>query len=268
MSVQQQSFSWLFSSSPLLGATNISPDGSQFTAVLQEDFRLPVNAGNVTIEVNTATIWYNTFNITEKNNQFQFRRSGGPGILTILIPPGLYSFDVLNNQIQTQLNVIGVTNYRLVASQPNQRVYESFTVQANGIVETFWPEGTFYELVGFNLNRTTVFPNTVAAAYIGDRTARFNTTDYYLLHSSLVSRGIRTNGTFLQTIAQVPINQPPGSELYYNPMNPVKTSARELEGAVVSQVTCLLTDSQNQPVNTQGEAYTVGVVIRWEIPLY
>lgn len=268
MSVQQQSFSWLFSSSPLLGATNISPDGSQFTATLQEDFRLPANAGNVTVEVNSASIWYNTFNLTEKNNQFQFQRVFPAIVQTIFIPPGLYSFDALNNELLAQLTAGGISNYRLVANQPKQRVYESFTPFPNGIVQTFWPEGTFYDLLGFNVNRNTVYPNSGPQAYIGDRTARFNQVDYYLIHSSLVSRGIRTNGTFLQTIAQVPITQPPGSELYYNPMNPVKTSARELEGAVVSQVTCLLTDSNNNPVNTQGEAFTVGVVIRWEIPLY
>lgn len=235
--------------------------------MLQEDFRLPANAGNVTVEVNTATVWYNTYNITSKNNEFQCLRVGGPAYV-LLIPPGLYSFDALNTELQSQLNVIGIQNYRLVANQPNQRVYESFTVQPNGLIQTFWGPGTFYELLGFDLGRATIYPNVAPAAYIGDRTARFNTVDYYLIHSSLVSRGIRTNGTFLQTIAQVPITQPPGSELYYNPMNPVKTSARELEGAVVSQVTCLLTDSNNNPVNTQGEAFTVGVVIRWEIPLY
>ena len=141
-------------------------------------------------------------------------------------------------------------------------------MQANGIVQTFWPEGTFYKIAGFNLNRNTVFPNVAPAAYAGDKTAAFNTIDYYLIHSSLVSRGIRTNGTFLQVIAQVPINAPPGSELLYEPQNPVVTPANELTGSVISQVTTLLTDSNNVPVDTRGEAYTVGVVIRWSVPVY
>ena len=268
MSTQRQSFSWLFSSSPALGATSITPDGSQFTALLPEAFQLPQNATNVTLEVNSATIWYNTFNVTEANNQFRFQRVFPAVIQTVFIPPGLYSFDALNNELTAQLTAGGITNYRLVANQPQQRVYESFTVQANGIVQTFWPEGTFYKIAGFNLNRNTVFPNVAPAAYAGDKTAAFNTIDYYLIHSSLVSRGIRTNGTFLQVIAQVPINAPPGSELLYEPQNPVVTPANELTGSVISQVTTLLTDSNNVPVDTRGEAYTVGVVIRWSVPVY
>jgi len=268
MSTQRQSFSWLFSSSPVLGATSISPDGSSFTAVLPEAFQLPQNATNVTVEVNSATIWFNEFNVTEANNQFQFQRVFPAIVQTIFIPPGLYSFDALAAQLYSQLSDAGITNYRLVASQPNQRVNESFTSLPNGIVQTFWPAGTFWDLVGFTLGRNTVFPNAGPAVYPGDRTARFNTIDYYLIHSSLVSRGIRTNGTYLQVIAQVPINAPPGSELLYEPQNPVVTPANELTGAVVSQVTTLLTDSNNNPVDTRGEAYTVGVVIRFSVPIY
>jgi hypothetical protein len=268
MSTQRQSFSWLFSSSPVLGASSISRDGSQFTAILPEAFQLPENATNVTVEVNSATIWYNTFNVTEANNQFKFQRVTPAVLQTVFIPPGLYSFDALAAELYSQLSNAGITNYRLVANQPSQRVYESFVVQANGIVRTEWPEGTFFDLVGFNQNRFTVYPNTVPVTYIGNRTARFNTVDYYLIHSSLVSRGIRTNGTFLQVIAQVPINAPPGAELLYEPQNPVVTPANELIGAIVSQVTTLLTDSNNNPVDTQGEAYTVGVVIRWSVPIY
>lgn len=268
MSTQRQSFSWLFSSSPVLGATSITPDGSQFTAVLPEAFQLPQNATNVTLEVNAATIWYNTFNVTAENNQFRFQRVFPAIVQTIFIPPGLYSFDALNDELTAQLTAAGITNYRLVANQAQQRVYESFTSLPNGIVQTFWPEGTFYKLVGFNLNRNTVYPNSGPVAYPGDKTAAFNTIDYYLIHSSLVSRGIRTNGTYLQVIAQVPINAPPGSELLYEPQNPVVTPANELTGAVVSQVTTLLTDSNNNPVDTRGEAYTVGVVIRWSVPIY
>jgi hypothetical protein len=269
MSTQRQSFSWLFSSNPVLGATSISPDGSSFTAVLPEAFQLPQNATNVTVEVNSATIWYNTFNVTEKNNQFRWRNVGsGAGFFTLFIPPGLYSFDGLAAELYSQLSDGGNTTYRLVANQPNQRVYESFVPSQFGIIQTWWPEGTFYDILGFDLNRITTYPNVVPAAYAGNRTARFNTVDYYLLHSSLVSRGIRTNGTYLQVIAQVPINAPPGAELLYEPQNPVVTPANELIGAVVSQVTTLLTDSNNNPVDTQGEAYTVGVVIRWSVPVY
>lgn len=268
MAIQKQSFSWLFSSNPLLGATSKTPDGSQFTAILPEAFQLPQNASNIQICVNSATLWFNQWNLTEDNNQFKYVRQGFPVLQTLVIPPGLYSFDELSAQLYSQLSAINITNYRLVANQPNQRVYESFTTSATGIIRTEWPLGTFGDVCGFDVGRVTVFPNVAAAAYSGDKTAKFNAIDYFLVQSTLVSKGIRTNGKYLGVIAQVPINGPPGSELLYEPQNPVFTPASELAGNAVSQVTTLLTDSNNVPVNTRGENYTVGVVITWQVPIY
>jgi len=264
----RQEFSWLFSSSPLLGAQNVSSDGSTFTAQLQEPFSLPKNAFNVTVECSQATIWWNTFNVTELTNQFQFERVLNPGLpLVTYIPPGLYTFDQLDQQLTGQLLALGITNYRLIADQPTQRVLEQFTPSANEIISVNWNERSFRKLLGFD-NKTTVFANVTPETFRGENVARFNSTDYYLIHSSLVPRGIRLNGVFNQLLAQVPINAPPGSELLYQPQNPVATPANELIGNVLSQITFILTDSSNVPVNTQGESWTVTAVIRWIVPTY
>lgn len=267
MAVAQQ-FSWLFSSNPLLGAQSISADGSTFTASLQEPFQLPSNAFNVTVEVSQATIWWNTFNVIEGKNFFRFVRANNPSIqLSTIIPPGLYSFDTLNQWLVNYLSTIGVTNYTWTADQPTQRVLQNFTPSPVGIFRTVWTADTIHELLGIDIGLTN-YPNVTQESIPGENTARFNTVDYYLIHSSLVSRGIRLNGVYNQLVAQVPIDQPPGSELLYFPQNPPQSPANELVGSVVSQVQFILTDSNNVPVNTRGEAYSVTVVIRWYIPTY
>ena len=94
-----QSFSWLFSSNALLGAQNKSADGSTFTASLQEPFQIPPNAYSVSVEVNSATVWFNTFNVVAGANLLRFRRVTPATFTSIIIPPGLYSFDQLNAEI-------------------------------------------------------------------------------------------------------------------------------------------------------------------------
>ena len=270
MSYQEQVYSWLFSSNPLLGAQAVSPDGSTFTTFLQEPFSIPKNAFGIEVGCLQASVWYTQPNITEKNNRFEFLANGFAGPQVLFVPPGLYNFDELNELLkQALLDNYGITNYNLVAVQSTQRVTEQFFLTGgNELFETSWPLGTIGDVLGFFPTRVT---NDALQGhdYPGDKTARFNAIDFYLIQSSLVNRGIRSNSTYRSVIAQVPINDLPGAQIVYSPINPQWTAAPELgNGSSVTSVQTILADSNGQPVGTQGEAYTVTLMVKWKVPLY
>ena len=269
MSWQEQVYSWLFSSSPNLGAQAISPDGSTFSTFLQEPFTLPKNAFGIEVAAVQSSIWFTQPNLTAENNQFRFEASGFAGTQTIFIPVGLYTFDSLNSTLQQILfSTYNISNYGLIAVQSTQRVTEQFVVTAAPqVFATRWTAGTFYEILGFNLGRVSS-GGPFNRTFPGDKTARFNVIDFFLIQSSLVNRGIRTNNTFRSIVCQVPITSPPGSLIVFEPVNLQWTAAPELLGSTVSTIQTSLLDSNGQAVDTQGEPYSVTMQVRWKVPLY
>ena len=75
---------FLISSDPKLGALNKSADGSTFSIRLDENgLGIPRRAQSVTLEVLSAEMWYNTSNITTKNNQIGVTSGGVTHLLSI-----------------------------------------------------------------------------------------------------------------------------------------------------------------------------------------
>lgn len=273
MSYQEQTYSWIFSSNPLLGAQSVSPDGSTFSTYLQEPFQLPSNAFGIEVGCIQAAVWFTQYNITDLNNKFRFTATAPAGTREITIPNGLYSFDALNNTLRGLLLAnFNISNYTLVAVQATQKVSEAFAASGAGgpiILQTVWSLGTFQNVLGFSPTRVTNNPPLTNNTYPGDFVARFNLIDFYIIQSSLVSRGIRTGNSFRQVVAQVPINDVPGALILYEPVNVQWTAAPELgNSACISQVTTILADSDGNPVDTQKEPYSVTLQVKWRVPLY
>lgn len=270
MSYITQAYSWLFSSATALGAQTVSLDGSTFTSYLLPGFQIPPNAFGVELGVVQASIWYNQYNVSETNNKFEFLRNDG-ALLEIFIDPGLYSFDELNRTLKNVLLfTYGISNYSLSPVQASQKVSEVFTVTPNpSIIRVYWNLGTFQDLLGFDVGRVTSNAVGTSGSYIGDKTAKFNQIDFYIISTSLLSRGIRQNNKFAGICAQVPINNIPGSLVTFEPQNITWTACPELaNGTTTNVVTSILTDSSGRPVNTRGEAWSFSIMIRYNVPIY
>jgi hypothetical protein len=96
--------------------------------------------------------------------------------------------------------------------------------------------------------------------------ASFNQVNYFLIHSDLTNRGIRFNNTYNQTIGQVLIDVPPGSQITSTPYNPARISAQELAGAKRSNLRFWLTDDKNRRIDTNGENWSARISIRFSRP--
>jgi hypothetical protein len=261
----------IFSSDPQNGAINITDQGSAFEVALQEPLHIPHDATNVKLKVVSSTIWWTIPNVNAGVNDIFRFDIGGSGVVTAIVPEGLYDMIALYRALQTILISPPVSlapayvsaNFQLIADAATQRV-QIYLAMAGDSIDVGTANSVF-QLAGWPTGSPIVAGPGVTTA---PQVAQFNQVDYFLIHSDLVSRGIRFNNAWTQTIAQVLIDVPPGSQIDYAPFNPPASNANELIGANKWNVKFWLTDSRNRPVNTFGEFWTARIEISYIVPVF
>jgi hypothetical protein len=267
-----EEISMLVSSDPQAGASNISPDGSYFEVQLQDGLKIPSDALNVNIEVEEASVWWVVPNIiTGENNRMYISGPNTADVLTtfsITIPQGLYDLSGLNQAVLRELENIGAKIdpdplINMTPDEATQKVAIRFNYSTVSI--DFTQVDTPREILGFNALTYGPFP-TVPTSVLAPNVAQFNQVNYFLLHSDLTNKGIRFNNNYNQTISQILIDVPPGSQITSKPFNPAKISAQELAGTNRTNLRFWLTDDRNRRVNTNGEYFTARIVIHYLKP--
>lgn len=248
-------------SSIAAGALNKSADGSSFEINLEDAIQLPKTATSATVQVQEATVWWVIPNITTGvNDAFSIDDGGGP--YAGVVPQGLYDLSTLQQSVDSQVVAAGGPSglFQLIADSATQKV----VIRLIGIGVSWDLTGatTFRDLMGFNSQ--VLGPTVVAQTdFLADNEAAFNQIDYFLIHSDLVNRGIRTNNTYAQTIAQVLIDVSPGSQIVSTPFNPPKSPAWDLIGAKRRRIRFSLTDNNGNLVNTNNENWSARVIIEY-----
>jgi len=267
----REEISLLVNSDPATGASNVSSDGSQFTIQLQDGIKIPKDAKNVHVSLQESTVWWTIPNILTGINDTLYitapRASDSAlTVYEIVIPQGLYDLTALNDSIQRELENDGAKTspdpvINLLSDDATQKVEIRYNYV--GVEIDFTQTDTFRDILGYDSQ--VLGPNATAPLiYLADNVAAFNTINSFLIHSDLVSRGIRINNNYNQTLGQVLIDKPPGSQIVSTPFNPPKVSADELSGAIKSTIRFWLTDQSNGVVNTNGEFWTARLVISYQ----
>ena len=214
------------------------------------------------MEVNSASIWNTSPNISTRigNKYFRFIYDETP--YEIDIPDGTYGI----SELQGYLSFFFVNNgldsglIQLTGSTATQQVVMTFLDFANTRV-LFGPD-TCYDVLGFN--QGTLVPTTESV--FGDSVAMFNRINSYFIKSNLLSGGISQNNISSGILAAVPILSKIGSLTNYYPQNPVRSNADELIGQSKQSLTFTLVDQLERDVGTSGEEWTFGIVIRYTMP--
>jgi hypothetical protein len=175
--------------------------------------------------------------IDETNNIFNYTEASTPK--TINIPVGNYN----GNQMVTALNSAFVSNgSSVVVSLNNSNGLLYFTI-SGGVLYTFLSTSTIKSILGFDINisSTTQIIMPYQLNLLGKKKLFINS--YNLRNSAFSSK----NFSFVQTIASVPIDQPP-----YNMIN--YTSAIDLEKIVltnraIDMIDIQIVDENNQFIN-------------------
>lgn len=276
-------FSWFLSSNPLLGAENISRNGSYFDVYLQESFELPKNATNIMASLQSAVLWNSQFNVaTDVNDQFFYSTTpiaGGAEVArSVRIPAGNYDLHLLAEAVGLQMSQvalapipIGSVTFPLrggyclatLLIRPGTHYVSRVSMGVPGDISSllgFLPQNLIWTLPVVAGNEQNFQSDQAPPAKDGTRD--------WLICSSLVNRGIRINSTFNSVLASVSFAQTaPGSQLQYAPPVP-KPVPTDLSGLSISFVSSYLIDSQTGlPVDTNGEYWSYIVKISYQIPI-
>ena len=268
-----EEYNILISSDPTNGAKNITSDGSSFSINLEDGLKIPADAKNVTIEVQESTIWWTSPNIFTGINDKLYITAPREldDVLTvyvITIPQGLYNLTALNESVLRELENAGAKItpdpvINLLADEATSKVEVRYNYV--GIEIDFTQVDTFRDILGYNSQ--ILGPNVTAPLiYLADNNAAFNTINSFLIHSDLVTQGLRINNNFNQALAQVQIDVRPGSQIVSKPFNPAKINAKHLAGATRTTMRFWLTDETNNLVNTNSEYWTARIVIKYLHP--
>ena len=209
-------------------------------------------------------------NLTPSTGSFTRLRNNVVGNYVLTIPTGLYDLSGLNQAILRELeNAGGKTDpsvlFSLSPDEPTGKVEIRFNYDTVSI--DFTQPNTLRDILGFNSQILGPYA-TVPFNRLADNTARFNSVNYFVIHSDLTQTGIRFNNSYNQAVSKVVIDVPPGSQIVSTPYNPPKISCNELVGGNKTLIRMWLTDDQNRRVNTNSESWSCRLVIRYQMPYY
>jgi len=264
MSLYPVTQSYFFSNDPNSGARQVSADGSRFTVQLDSPIEVPEDAIGASLSVSQATIWNVSYNISASisNNIFKFTTNEAPaGTYTLTIPDGQYSLPDLNSHLSREFVNLGLPNNLVVISgdSATQRTILTF-IRGDDSVD-FAVASSVRETLGFD-SRVVTSQGTGWNEF-SDNQAAFNRVNSYIITTDLISNGIPTNSVSSGVIASVPIDVGPGSQITYQPRNPISTDAGELVRHRKNVFTFNLYDQQLRPVDTNGELWSFVVVLKY-----
>lgn len=214
--------------------------------------------------------YYRIPNIVTGINDTFYVEHGGMNFVAV-IPQGLYDIVGLNEALNRELTdpAVGAPAdlITFIADEPTQKVVIKLNLATTQVDFSVARVDTFRVILGFNPQFIPAAGPSGAVDFqqIADNEAAFTPVEYFLLHSDLVPRGIRTNNKYDQTIAQILITVPPGSQQVSTPFNPPRVPAWELIGSIRNRATFWLTDQAGNLVNTVNEDYSARLVIRYTI---
>lgn len=255
------------SADPALGAFNLTSGNDRFSVQFKKQINIPSEAQNITLECNRATIWWTVLNIEANiNDQFQLEVNGD-AVYTITVPPGLYDFNALNSSINSLLINEGLASglISITGDSATQKILLSFST-AN--LQVQWIAGSMFELLGFNLSQNVPTAGFTTDVYseLAPNIANFSDISSFLLHTNLVQAGMPLGDLQSQAIAQAQIDVPPGSQINFNPFNPLQFNVGHLRGQSILQADFWLTDQLSRGnLDFNGEYFTMLIIIRYHL---
>ena len=261
----------------------VTDNGSTATALIRPTINIPVDASSVRISLRSSFIWNNFTNISNTlGNKLRIRLvSPSTNFIVIQFPTGQYNLEDLQDAFLRESLTInapwinnGESKLSFVADDPTQKIYitntstNAFEFDFDVDQELNSTGNTIWKQLGFNNGQKV----TIAASHtsgvethtFAPNTAVLNTTNVIILRCNMISKGIRDAGEFKGIIASVPINQPPGHLMVYEPEErPI--NEQQLAGTSIYNIGITLTNEFGELINTPGNDWFVIINISYDM---
>lgn len=260
----------VFSSDPAAGAENVSDDGSTFSVTIDSPLNIPVSAMSCQAAVLSAAIWNVSPNISNAfaNDQFEYTTSVAPaGTYNVVLPEGLYSLNAINSFLTGAfVNNGHPTNlFSFGAFEATQTV--SLTISTAGDSVDFSIANSVGKILGWPAPGPVIVAPVASYIAYAPESATLNRVNSYVITSTFTQTGIDVNGSSVGAIAQVPITARPGRQINYAPPVLQYFPADDLIGNPRQNISFSLLDQNLRPTPTEGEYWSVAILVRWNILL-
>ena len=243
-------------------------DGSEFVVNFQPALTIPANSQNVSIALVQGTFWWTIPNFTACEILLFFFVDGDEKAVTVSVPKGLYNYRQINVLIGNAAQDAGFDRDSIVFVEngATSSIDLAFSVPAALV----FPQNSCGKQFGYAADVRYQFisdtdPHYRSQFVSAPGTADFDTIQYLTVGTTLVNGGFRLNGgTFKNVIANVIINAVPGYQITFSPATPLEVPTTALDNPIgLERATFSLMDQDGFPVDTNGEAWTVLLRIRY-----
>lgn len=256
----------------------VSNDGSTVTTRLQPGIVIPSNASDVSVALRSSFMFNSFPNVDRLSGNTLYIRvkDSGTAFFKITFPDGQYEVSTLDDALQSliandPLLKPSFTNCLQIIGNPATQTIALVNITTSKTIEiSFIDELTaqfpavplsIYRLLGFTGGSIISIPPQVFKA--APNTANFNTVNIIRPVCSLLSAGIRIGGISQAVLADIPINNLPGSQLVYLPAQALKLHEPGLRGQTIRDVTISLTNEKGEYIRTIGNDWTINIVISY-----
>ena len=263
--MQNRTIPLFVGSADALGAINVSPGRDRFDVQFKHQVIFPPEAKNITLEVNSATIWWTVLNIKAgENDAFRFITDNPLVTTDIILEPGLYDVSSLNSGVNNQLVNAGLDSGLITITGDNatQKILLTFSALDQRVE---WVPTSFFELTGFESGQFVPAAGFTTGPFseLAPNVANFSDVSNFIVHTNLVQRGIPQGDSTHQAVAIVQITVPPGSQQTFSPFNPIQLDGHQWRNQSFNQASFWITDQLNRPLDFNGEDFTVTLVFKY-----
>lgn len=216
-----------------------------------------------------GTFWWTIPNIPDCIISLTATNASGVVIpVTVTVPRGLYNYKQINVLISNALVNAGFAK-DLISFVENGAT-STIDLAFGGPASLLFPQTSCWKQFGYDPNVqyqfTSVSSPTNNSKFISaPRQASFDTIQFLTVGTSLVNKGFMLNGgVYKGVIANVPINASPGYQITAEPSVPLDVSTDVFDNpGGLNRGTFTLMDQDGFPVDTNGEAWTLLLRIRY-----
>ena len=254
-----------FSSNSSFGANNVRNSGSTFDVALHNPIKIPANAVDCDMFLTQASIWNTSPNISAayRNNKFYLKKDSNN--YTFTIPDGLYSLTDLSATLSRLFVNAGLPTNTVVLSGDLSTQRTVLTYPLAGVQVDFTQNNSVRDVLGFNSRLSPAAVSTPGLSDNSDNIAKFNRINSYFIRSSMLENGMTINNYGGGLIGNVLITEKPGSQINYQPVNPIPINAENLIGKSIRNISFDLLDDSFRNVDTNGELWSFTVSIKYKI---
>jgi hypothetical protein len=248
-------------------ASSVTQLGSVFTVNFTPALGIPLNAKNVSLSFVQGTFWWTIPNFQTSTIQLFVQDEKKVEVsIPLTIPKGLYNYKQINTLMGNAFQDRGFArnSIEFVENGATSTIDLSFAI----IGAVVFPLGSCEKQFGYDAGVRYEFTgagNTASKFVRAPHVASFDTIQYLTVGCSLVNGGFRLNsGTYRGVIANVTINAAPGYQITAEPANPLEIPTNVFEGGTgLERATFYLMDQDGNAVDTNGEAWTLLLRIRY-----